>query len=235
MPGTLKEALPHAIAYATIQELRITIGIQALHFRPGLSYLEWGNEIVDTPTGFATAAAPAAATADATPAPAPGPAPPSLTDVATVVAAAVMAVIAPAPAPTVMVTTPPTPSATHLRMLFNPNFLPNDAQTRHSHKHSWRILTTVFHAAFNGPSDPCNGMHCWINPGLEKTTCASGSVFFHIPIDEKLVMKNPVLKLSQHVVQRRGRWLQHLDLFLVALHGAIRYQSQCCDVIANLH
>ena len=29
-------------------------------------------------------------------------------------------------------------------------------------------------------------------PGLEKTICADGTIFFHIPIDEKMVMKNPI-------------------------------------------
>ena len=63
-----------------IHELRITISIQALHFRPGLSHLQWGTDITDSTTGFAAPAAPAAAAA-AAPAPAPGAAPPSLTDV----------------------------------------------------------------------------------------------------------------------------------------------------------
>jgi len=35
-------------------------------------------------------------------------------------------------------------------------------------------------------------MHYWIDPGLEKTICADGTIFFHIPIDEKMVMKNPI-------------------------------------------
>jgi len=35
-------------------------------------------------------------------------------------------------------------------------------------------------------------MHYWIDPGLEKTTCGDGTIFFHVPIDEKMVMKNPV-------------------------------------------
>jgi len=45
---------------------------------------------------------------------------------------------------------------------------------------------------FNCPGDACNNMHYWIDPGLEKTICADGSIFFHILIDEKLVTKNPV-------------------------------------------
>jgi len=77
-PVTLKEAMQYAIAYGMMHELRITIGIQALHFRPGLSYLQWGTDIADSATGFAAAAAPVAAPVGA-PAPAPGPAPPSST------------------------------------------------------------------------------------------------------------------------------------------------------------
>jgi len=35
-------------------------------------------------------------------------------------------------------------------------------------------------------------MHYWIDPGLEKTICADGAIFFHMLIDEKMVTKNPV-------------------------------------------
>jgi len=75
-PATLKEAMQCAIAYAVIHELKIAICMQALHFQPGLSYLQWGTTITDSATGFAAAPAPAAATAPApaaAPAPAPGP------------------------------------------------------------------------------------------------------------------------------------------------------------------
>jgi len=124
-PATPKEAVQHAIAYSMTHELRITIGIQALHFQPGLSYLQRGTDITDSANGFAATAAPAAAAAPA-PAPAPGPVPPSLTDVATAAAHAVTAAIASAPPPTVTVTTPPAPSTTRLRVLFNPDTLPAD-------------------------------------------------------------------------------------------------------------
>jgi len=107
----LKEALQHAIAYANVHELKIAIGIQALHFRPGLSYLEWGDGITDSSAGFAAAAA--------APAPAPGPVPPSSTDIVTAVATVVMAAVASTPAHAVMVTSPPAPSTTRLHMLFN--------------------------------------------------------------------------------------------------------------------
>jgi len=40
-PATLREAMQHAIAYNMRHELKITIGIQALHFWPGLSYPQW--------------------------------------------------------------------------------------------------------------------------------------------------------------------------------------------------
>jgi len=50
-------------------------------------------------------------------------------------------------------------------------------------------------------------MHCWIDPGLEKTICADGTIFFHIPIDEKMVMKNPApCKKDTHASIRR--WYQ---------------------------
>jgi len=44
--ATLREAMQHAIAYNLIHELKITIGIQALHFRPGLNYLYNGELIL---------------------------------------------------------------------------------------------------------------------------------------------------------------------------------------------
>jgi len=50
-------------------------------------------------------------------------------------------------------------------------------------------------------------MHYWIDPGLEKTICGDGTIFFHIPIDEKMVMKNPVpCKKDTHAAIRR--WYQ---------------------------
>jgi len=167
---------------------------------------------------FRCCACPCAATAAVAPAPAPWPVSPSWTDIETAVATAVMAAIASAPAPTVAVTAPPTPSATHLHMLFNPNSLPNDVGTRYNHKQSRNILTAVIHTAFNCPSDPCNGLHCWINPGLEKTMCGDGSFFLHVPIDEKLVMKNPApCKKDSHAAVRR--WHQTFQETMMQ-HGA---------------
>jgi len=64
-------------------------------------------------------------------------------------------------------------------------------RARLQHKQDKRILTTVIHTPFNCPTDPCNNMHCWIDPALEKTVCGNGTIFFHMPIDEKMVMKNP--------------------------------------------
>ena len=113
---TLKEALQTAIAYAIPHDLNISIGIQALHFRPGLSYMEWGNDIADSAPGFVTAAAPGTPTAG-TPAPAPaappvGPPPPTSTEIATAVATTVTAAMSTAPAPTVTLTAPPSSLAT---------------------------------------------------------------------------------------------------------------------------
>jgi len=68
-------------------------------------------------------------------------------------------------------------------------------------------------------------MYYWIDSGPEKTICADGTIFFHIPIDEKMVMKNPVPckkdthalichwyqtfqeTLMQHAVYVHPRWL----------------------------
>ena len=192
MLATLREAMQYGIPYNMTHELKIIIDIQALHFRPGLSYLQWGTDITDSAAVFSALAAPAAPAAPVacTPAPAPGPAPPSSADIATAVAHAVTTVIAGAPSPTVTVTTPPAPSTTRLCMLFNPATLPADVRDRFKDKQDRKILTTVIYTPFHCPTDPCHNMHYWIDLALEKTTCADGAIFFHIPIDEKMVMKN---------------------------------------------
>ena len=107
--ANLREAMQHAIAYNLVHELRITIGIQALHFRPGLNYLQWGTDIADSAAGFGPApvpptAVPPGAAAPAA-APAPGPAPPTSVDIATAVANAVTAAIRSVPTPPITVTT----------------------------------------------------------------------------------------------------------------------------------
>jgi len=105
--------MQYAIAYRIANQLKINIGIQALHFWPGLSYLEWGTNIVDSPAGFvASTPAPAPATSGlptGAPAPVSTPAPSSL-DIATAVAHAVSAAVASAPAPAITVTAPAAPS-----------------------------------------------------------------------------------------------------------------------------
>jgi len=55
--ANLREAMQYAIAYNVAHELKITIGIQALHFQPGLNYLQWGIGITDSATGFVAPAA----------------------------------------------------------------------------------------------------------------------------------------------------------------------------------
>jgi len=203
--ANLREAMQHAIAYSVTHELKITIGIQALHFQPGLNYLQWGIDITDSATGFVAPAATAApAPAAAAPAAAPAVAAPSPTNIATAVATAVAAAISSAPPPTITVTTPATPSTTRLRMLFDPTSLPVDVRTRFQHKQDRKILTTVIYTPFNCPGDPCHLMHHWIDHGLEKTICGDGTIFFHIPIDEKMVMKDPApCKKDTHVSIRR--------------------------------
>jgi len=50
-------------------------------------------------------------------------------------------------------------------------------------------------------------MHYWIDPAMEMTMCARATIFFHIPIDEKMVMKNPVpCRKDTHASMRR--WYQ---------------------------
>jgi len=76
-------------------------------------------------------------------------------------------------------------------MLFNPATLPADVRDRFQDKQDRKIFMTVIFTPFHCPTDPCHNMHYWIHPALEKTICADGTIFFHIPIDEKMVMKNP--------------------------------------------
>jgi len=198
--------MQRAIAYHLIHELKITIGLQALHFRSGINYLQWGTDITDSATGFTAPAAPASPAATA-PAPAPTPKAPLPTDIATAVAHAVTTAIRSAPVPSIAVTTPTTSSTTRLRMLFNPASLPAEVRGRFQHKQDRKILTAVIFTPFNCPSDPCYLMHYWIDPGLEKTICADGTIFFHIPINKKMVMKNPVpCKKDTHASIQR--WYQ---------------------------
>jgi len=206
--ANLREAMQCDIAYNVAHELKITIGIQALHFRPGLNYLQWGIDITDSATGFVAPAATAApAPAAAAPAASPVAAAPSPTDIATAVATAVAAATSSAPPPTITATAPTTASATRLRMLFDPTSLPVDVRTRFQHKQDRKILTTEIYTPFNCPLDPCHNMHYWIDPGLEKTICGDGTIFFHIPIDKKMAMKNPIpCKKDTHASIRR--WYQ---------------------------
>jgi len=61
-------------------------------------------------------------------------------------------------------------------MLFNPNTLPLDVQTRFNHKQARRLVTAVIYTVFNCPGDGCHNMHDWINPALEKTACMDGTI-----------------------------------------------------------
>jgi len=113
--ANLREAMQHAIAYNLVHELKITIGMQALHFRPGLNYLQWGTDIVNSAAGFGPAPAPPPAVPPGTAAPAAAPAPgPTSADVATAVATAVTAAIRCTPAPAITVTAAAPPSTTRL-------------------------------------------------------------------------------------------------------------------------
>jgi len=219
--ATLREAMQHAIAYNSVHELKITIGIQALHFRPGLNYLQWGTDIADSAAGFGPApgpppAVPPGPTAPA-PAPAPGPAPPTSVDIATAVANAVTAAIRSVPTPPITATAAAPASSTRLRMLFNPASLPAEARARWQHKEDRRILTQTIHTLYNCLGDLCHNMHYWIDAAMEKTVLGDGTIFFHMPIDEKMVMKNPVpCKKDTHAAIRR--WYQTFQETLIQ-HG----------------
>jgi len=63
-------------------------------------------------------------------------------------------------------------------MLFNPNALPVDVRTKFNHKQARRLLTAVVYPVFSCPGDGCYNMHYWIDPALEKTACADGTIFF---------------------------------------------------------
>ena len=216
--ATLREAMQHAIACNLVHELKITIGIQALHFRPGSNYLQWGTDIADSAAGFGPAPGPPPAVPPGTAAPAAAPAPGlSSADIATAVATAVTAAVRSVPTPPVTATAAAPASSTRLRMLFNPSSLPADVRTRFQHKQDRRILTQVIHTPFNCPLDPCHDMHDWIDTAMEKTVLGDGTVFFHAPVDEKMVMKNPApCKKDTHAAIRR--WHQTFQETLMQ-HG----------------
>jgi len=65
----------------------------------------------------------------------------------------------------------------------------------------------MIYTPFNCPLDPCHLMHYWIDPELEKTICADGTIFFHIPIDKKMVMKNPA-PCKKDMYASIGHWYQ---------------------------
>jgi len=102
-------------------------------------------------------------------------------------------------------------------MLFNPASLPVEVRARYQHKQDRRILTQIIHTPYNCPGDPCHNVHCWIDAAMEKTVFADGAIFFHIPIDEKMAMKNPApCKNDTHAAIRR--WYQTFQETLMQ-HG----------------
>jgi len=133
--ANLREAMQHAIACHLVHELKITIGMQAPHFRPGLNCLQWGTDIVDSAAGFGPAPGPPPAVPPGPTGPAPAPAPgPTSADIATAVATAVTAAVRSVPTPLITATAAAPASSTRLRMLFNPASLPADVRTRWQHK-----------------------------------------------------------------------------------------------------
>jgi len=115
--------------------------MHALHFCPGLNYLDWEIDICEASTGFAmTAVTPAPA-----PAPAPalaGPAPPTSVDIAAAVVTVVTAAMAAAPAPT------PPPLVQKLNMIFNLASLPAEARECYDDKVQGKLLTNKIHTPY---------------------------------------------------------------------------------------
>jgi len=101
--NSMKLAFAFATQNNAVHNLCLVIGVHALHFCPGSTYLHWENYICENSTGFATNAT-AMATPAAPAAPAPttpaDPAPPTSVDVAAAVATTVTTALAAAPAPT---------------------------------------------------------------------------------------------------------------------------------------
>lgn len=116
--------------------------MHALHFCPGLNYLDWENEICKAPTGFAaptetaTGTATAPAVAPAPPAAPPGPA---SAKIAAAVATAVIAAMVAAPAPT------PPPLVQKEKMIFNPASLPPEVCEHYDDKVHGKLLMTKIH------------------------------------------------------------------------------------------
>ena len=192
-------ALKYAITNSCINKIRIIIGIHALHFCPGLNYLNWGDDICDTNTGF-PAAAPGTGAA-----PAPAPAPTTAIDVASAIAGAITTAITAASPPPA----PRAPGTGHMaskgaRLLFNPASLPPDVRTRYNSKIKRELMVaSVIHTPF-ATADAFDGLRYWLDKDLDKVILADGTCFFYTQVDEKLVLKSPVIcKKDNHSSLRR--------------------------------
>jgi len=76
-------------------------------------------------------------------------------------------------------------------MLFNPASLPREARGRCEDKVNGKLLTMRIHTPCRTP-DAYDNMRCSSGGQLDMTIFADGTVLFHVPVDEKVVLKNPV-------------------------------------------
>jgi len=76
-------------------------------------------------------------------------------------------------------------------MPFSPASLPREARGRYEDKVNGKLLTTRIHRPHRTP-DAHDNMSYWSGGQLDMTIFADGTVLFHVPIDEKVVLKNPV-------------------------------------------
>jgi len=200
--ANLEAAFEFAITNNRLNDIRLSIGIHGLHFRPGLNYLNWGTDIVDDPSGFPSAP-PGSPSAAGVP---PALATPSTADIAAAVASAVTTAMAAVPAPTL-----PT-LVRKAKMLFNPASLPSEVRKHYKDKVNGRLLTTRIHTPYRTP-DAYDNMRYWSSGQLDMTIFADGTVLFHVPIDEKVVLKNLVpCKKDTHAGIRR--WYDTISEYL---------------------
>jgi len=111
-------------------------------------------------------------------------------------------------------------------MLFNPVSLPPEVYTRYDNKVNGKLLTGRIHTPCRTPYAYYDMRHS-SGGSLDKTTFADGTVLFHVPIDEKVVLKNPVpCRKDPHVSIRR--WYEAFGESMRRQWGA------CTPVLAML-
>ena len=229
-----KNAVIRCFRYAIKNDITdnvvIWVGINHIYFRPDITYTNWSDTDMSLAGPFVVAAAapPPAATA-----------PPLTTaDVATAVTSSMTAALPgigtaiataitaapPAAAAAAPAATPVTTRITTAENLwtFNEGALPAPVRTRYQAKKSRRIMgSSIIHNPYRIPGgDPYDGFYYW-SDNKEKVVLADGTLFFYQAIDERSVMKHPILcEKDTHVHVRKWyeMFTEHLHQHGIYVH-----------------